>query len=102
MTCCSDFCCTQGVEISCEGVAQIRVDPGMSDEQARVCVNAQNDQIEASVSAVIREKALQATNQFDELGDAVIKGVPGVRDCVVFTVFEKDKSFCPALAPRLA
>lgn len=48
----------EGVEITAEGISQVRIDPGMADDQADAMITARNEDIEHKVEEVIREKTL--------------------------------------------
>jgi len=85
---------SEGVRISCEGVAQVRIDPGMAKDQITSMIKAKNDDVEHKMEEVIREKISKATNK-DLKGlaeDVVIKGVQGVKDvkCITVTYADKD------------
>ena len=48
----------EGVEITAEGLTQVRIDPGMAEDQADAMLSAKNEDIEHKVEEIIREKTL--------------------------------------------
>eukprot|EP01046_Picozoa_sp_COSAG06_P032560 COSAG06_NODE_3265_length_5594_cov_4.359054_3_plen_207_part_00 len=73
----------EGVEITAEGLAQVRIDPGMAEDQADAMLSARNENIEHQVEEIIREKTLYNKAKQEE---ETIKGVPGVTMVKVVTI----------------
>eukprot|EP01047_Picozoa_sp_COSAG01_P028395 COSAG01_NODE_1905_length_8940_cov_19.008936_6_plen_130_part_00 len=48
----------EGVEITAKGLTQVRIDPGMADDQADAMIDARNEDIEHKVEEIIRQKTL--------------------------------------------
>lgn len=82
----SNVVTAEGVEITAEGLTQVRIDPGMAEDQADAMIVAKNEDIEHKVEEVIREKTLyNKAKQEDE----TVKGVPGVTQVRVVTVTQE-------------
>lgn len=80
----------EGVEITAEGLTQVRIDPGMAEDQADAMISAKNEDIEHKVEEVIREKTLYNKAKQEE---ETVKGVPGVTQVRVVTI-TRDATTC--------
>ena len=90
----------EGVEITAEGLTQVRIDPGMADDQADAMIVARNEDLEHKVEEVIRQKTLfnKSTQELEP-----VKGVPGVTWVKVVTVAgpeDKDRDGQPDSSGR--
>ena len=83
----SNVVTAEGVEITAEGLTQVRIDPGMAEDQADAMIDARNEDIEHKVEEVIREKLLYNKSRGE---DEQVKGVPGVTDVKVVTLTHED------------